>query len=348
MAKKDKPSPPVSEYQPEVKSLFNLGLVFASIILLGAAGYRAIEGWPWADAFYMSVITVTTVGFKEVHPMTHDGRMFTMVLILLGVGGITYAFRTLTDYVVAGELKGFLEERRMKRHIRLMHDHFIICGYGRLGHEVCLELKREGRQMVIVDNKPPSVRHAKQMGYPVLEGDAGLDAVLKAAGIERATGLVAASDDDAKNILVVLSARALNSDLSIVARVSSEEATDKFVRAGADSVFLPYKTGGRRMAQVLLRPELAGFLEMVLFDEAAVGLLLENFSVGTNAEVEGKTLGDARIRERTGASIVGLKRKATGDIPHLEPSTVFHAGDTVIALGTRRQLAELATLLSGE
>ena len=172
-----------------------------------------------------------------------------------------------------------------------------------------------------------------------------LEAVLIEAGVERADGLVASSDDDAKNILVVLSARALNPSLSIVARVGTEDATEKFIRAGANSVFLPYKTGGRRMTQVLLRPEVAGFLEVVLYDEAALGLLLENLTVGKDSELEGKTLGEMRIRERTGISIVGLKRSATGIIPNLESSTVFEAGDTVIALGTKEQLARLEPLV---
>jgi voltage-gated potassium channel len=330
---------------PEAR-IASVALVFASILLLGAVGYHWVEGWSWLESLYMATITVTTVGYGEIHPLSAGGRAFTIVLILLGVGGITYAFRTLADYVIAGELKGFLEERRMKRHVGMLSNHFIICGYGRLGHEVCIELSREGRELVIVDTNTPSLDHAREMGYAVIAGDAGFDTILLQAGIKNAAGLVASSDDDAKNILVVLSARALNPKLSIVARVSSEEATDKFIRAGANSVFLPYKTGGRRMAQVLLRPEVAGFLEVVLHDEAELGFLLENFIVGRTSALVGKNLGELRIRERTGASIVGLKRKASGIIPNLEPSTVFDAGDTIIALGSREQLSHLAKLLN--
>ncbi len=157
--------------------------------------------------------------------------------------------------------------------------------------------------------------------------------------------MVASSDDDAKNILVVLSARALNPNFSIVARVSSEEASEKFLRAGADTVFLPYRTGGRRMAQVLLRPEVAGFLEVVMHEEQELGLVLENLVVGEKSELDGKTLRQTRIRGRTGVTVLGLKRKRTGAIADLTTSTIFEAGDTVIAIGTRAQMTELEALL---
>lgn len=327
------------------RRFLNLILVFFFLLLMGTAGYHLLEGWPWVDALYMAVITVTTVGFGETHPLSGSGRVFTIILIFIGVGAVTYGLRTMTDYVVAGELEGFFGARRMRRQIRMLRNHFIICGYGRLGHEVCRELLREGRSLVVVDDHPPSVEHAKREGLYVVVGDAGLDLVLKQAGIERAKGLVAASDDDAKNILVVVSARALKPSLSIVARVSSEEASEKFLRVGADSIFLPYRTGGRRMAQVLLRPEVSGFLEEVLYNKSALGLQLDNFEVEEGSELDGKSMESARVRESTGASIVGLKRKDTGVVANLTPKTPFQAGDTLIVLGSENQFSQLARLL---
>jgi voltage-gated potassium channel len=188
------------------RHLLNIGLIFGSIVALEGVGYALIEGWPWIDAFYMAIITVTTAGFAEVHPLTSAGRLFTAVLIMLGVGGITYSFSALTNYVIAGELQGVLEKRRMKHKIRSMMEHYIVCGFGRAGYQVCAELKREGQPLVVVDTKQSSVERARVQGYPVVVGNAGDDQVLHEAGVERARGLVAAVDSDAANLLVVLSA----------------------------------------------------------------------------------------------------------------------------------------------
>lgn len=190
------------------RRLLNIGLIFALIIAVGGFGYELIEGWPWQDAFYMAIITVTTVGFGEIRPLTQNGRLFTAVLILLGVGGITYSFSALTNYVIAGELRGVLEKRSMARRIKLLQGHYIVCGFGRVGHQVCAELKREGRSVVVVDANEDSVGRARAQGYPVVMGNAGNDQILQEAGIDQAAGLVAAVDSDAANLLVVLSARA--------------------------------------------------------------------------------------------------------------------------------------------
>lgn len=326
------------------RRLLNIGLIFGSIVILGGIGYRFIEGWPWTDAFYMAIITVTTVGFGEIHPLKPAGRLFTAVLILLGVGGITYSFSALTNYMVAGELRGVLEKRGMKRQIKLMKKHYIVCGFGRVGYQVCAELKREGHPLVVVDANQSSIERARAQGYPVAMGNAGNDQVLSEAGVERAQGLVAAVDSDAANLLVVLSARALNRDLYIVARANFEDTESKLLRAGADRVISPYSLGGRRMAQMLLRPDVVDFLDVVMHDES-LELLLENLTVGSGCVLDRCAVGKARIRERTGANILGLKRKEEGIIISLEPSTVLYAGDVLIALGTRPQLEVLAQMV---
>ncbi len=222
-----------------LRRLIYIALVFIFTLTAGAVGFHFIEGWSALDSIYMSVITVTTVGFSEVHPLSPSGKLFTSVLILLGVATITYSFGAISNYVIAGELRGFLGERKMKRIIASMKNHVIVCGYGRMGHEVCQELRREGRSFLVVDEKEGSVHQAQEHGYIAFNGDPGLDETLKECGIDRATGLAAVSDDDAKNLMVVISARGLNRGLPIVARVSQEDAPEKFIRAGADSDFLP-------------------------------------------------------------------------------------------------------------
>ncbi len=327
------------------RRLVDIGIIFGLITIIGGVGYWIIEGWSWLDAFYMAIITVTTVGFGEIHPLSPVGRVFTTMLIVLGVASITYAFSALTNYVIAGELGGILERRRMARRVNSLRNHYIVCGFGRVGHQVCIELRREGQPLAVVDADPPSVEQASSQGYPVVIGDAGDDQVLQEAGIERARGLVAAVDSDAANLLVVLSARALNPDLYIVARANLEDTEAKLLRAGADRVISPYSLGGRRIALMLIRPDVVDFLDVVMHDES-LELLLEDLTVGYGCPLDQCTIGEARIRKATGANILGLKREEGKIVISPEASTVLYPGDVLIALGTRQQLEALAELVN--
>jgi voltage-gated potassium channel len=329
-----------------LRRLIYIWLVFLSTLLAGAFGYSAIEDWPFVDALYMSIITVTTVGFSEVHPLSDQGRMFTTLLILLGVACFTFSFGVITNYVIAGELRGLLGERKMRRLISSIRNHVIICGYGRMGHEMCLELQREGKSFIVVDENEDSVRQAQDDGYTAFRGDPGLDETLTECGIERASGLAAVADSDAKNLMVVISARGLNSALPIVARASAEDAPEKFMRAGADSIYLPYRTAGRRLVQMMIRPEVVGFFEDIMHDESALGVTFESLAVSAGSELDGKTLKEAAIRARTGVHIVGVKRVESGLEPDLTPSTVLQAGDTIFVMGQSDQLDELSELLT--
>ena len=320
-------------------------ILFPAIIAIGSLGYHLIEEWNWADSLYMSIITVFTVGFTEVQPLTKRGEIFTIVLILSGLGAITYTFSAITNHVIAGELRGFLRGQRMRRYIDALSEHFVVCGYGEMGRQVCRELQRKGRSMVVADISGEAVNQARADGYLAVEGDAGIDATLVECGLERAKGLVVATDDDASNLLVVLTARVLKSDLPVVARANLEEVRDKLLRAGADGVLFPQGVAGRRMAQMLLHPEIADFLDVIAHDET-LELILENFTVSEGSGLEGQSIEDSRIRESTGASVVGLKREDIGVIPSLAPSEVLKAGDIVFALGTRQQLDDLGGLLN--
>lgn len=325
------------------RRLLNIVFIFATIVVVGGVGYVVIEGWSWIDAFYMSIITVTTVGFGEVHPLSPAGRLFTSVLVVLGVAAITYSFTALANYLVAGELGDVLEEFRMKRKVDGLNNHFLVCGFGRVGQQVCAQLVQEGRSFVVVDNENDAIERAGMLGYAVVEGDAGDDKTLQQAGILRASGLVAAVENDAANLFVVLTARTLKPDLNIVARADNEDGMKKLVIAGADRVLSPYSLGGRLMAQTLLRPDVVDFLEAVMYDDS-LHLFLEDLTVGTGSSLAEITVGEARIRERTGANVLGLKH---GEDVLISPSSIhpLHPGDTVVALGTRQQLEDLEKLL---
>jgi voltage-gated potassium channel len=325
------------------RRLLNIALIFGMIITLGGVGYILIEGWSWVDAFYMAIITVTTVGFAEVHPLTAAGRLFTSVLIILGVAGITYTFTALTNYMIAGELGDVLEEFKMKRQIKGLEGHYIVCGFGRVGQQVCAQLQQERQIFVVIDVNVQAVQKATEQGYLVIEGDAGDDDVLDVAGVQRARGLVAALASDASNLFVVLSSRALNRDLSIVARADTEDATSKLLRAGANRVVSPYSLGGRLIAQTLVRPDVVDFLDVVLYDDS-LKLFLEDLTVGKGCPLDELTVGEARIRETIGANVLGIKRE--GKVIVSPPaSTELAPGDVLVALGTRQQLAALAEMV---
>jgi voltage-gated potassium channel len=326
------------------RRLLNIGLIFAAIVVVGGIGYMLIEGWSWVDAFYMAVITITTVGFGEVHPLSPAGRLFTSVLVVLGVAAITYSFTAVTNYLIAGELGGVLEEFRMKRKISALDGHHIVCGYGRVGQEVCSHLVQEGRPLVVIDHDSQAIERARSMNYPVIEGDAGNDQTLTEAGILKAAGLVAALDSDSSNLFVVLTARTLKPDLNIVARADFEESAGKLLVAGASRVLSPYSLGGRLIAQTLIRPDVVDFLEAVMYDES-LHLFLEDLTVGVGSSLADSTVGEARIREKTGANVLGLKH---GHNVIISPDSnhALHPGDVLVALGTRQQLADLQELLA--
>lgn len=325
------------------RRLLNIALIFFVIIMVGGVGYVVIEGWSWIDAFYMSVITVTTVGFSEVHPLSPTGRLFTSVLIVLGVAAITYSFTALANFLIAGELGDVLQEFRMKRKIEALQGHYVVCGFGRVGQQVCAQLAQEGRSFVVVDKKVSAVERARALGYLVVEGNAGDDEVLHDAGILRARGLVAAVESDAANLFVVLTARTLKPAIFVVARADTEDSVEKLQVAGADRVLSPYSLGGRLIAQTLLRPDVVDFLEAVMYDES-LHLFLEDLTVEVGSSLAASTVGQARIREATGANVLGLKH---GEDVLVSPDSdhPLHPGDVIVALGTRQQLEELEKLV---
>lgn len=315
-------------------------VLFVAVVVFGALGYVWLEDMTLIEALYMAVITVTTVGFSEVRPLHYQGQVFTIVVVLIGVGAFTYFATTVANYLITGEIKGFLKQRKMQNKIEQLRDHFIVCGYGRMGAQVARELRREKKPLVVIEQSDEAAAAAIQAGHLTLQGNAENDEVLRTAGLERAAGLVAVLDTDADNLMVTLSARAMNDGLFIVARTNSEMSESKLINAGANRVLFPHGLGGRRIAQMALRPNVVEFLEVVMHDEE-LELWLEEMTVGIESELDGCAVYAANIRGATGANIVALRQRTGKLLAAPTPDTRLQAGDIIVALGTRAQLVAL-------
>jgi voltage-gated potassium channel len=316
-------------------------LVLAGIMIVGTIGYL-ILGFPLLDAAYQAVTTLTTVGFREVHPLSDAGKIFTIFLILFGVGTALYALGVLIQTLVEGDLRGVFGRKRMDRKIAEMHDHVIVCGWGRVGHAIVKEIGASA-PVVILDLDAERLADSP---HPWLAGDVSEDAVLLSAGIMRARALVAALDTDAGNLFVTLSARALRPDLFIVARVRVEDSVEKLVRAGANRVVNPQSIGGSRMAAFVLQPHVTEFLDVVMHDRD-IEFRLEEVTVPAGSVVAGRTLRDAQIRDLTGALVLALRNLEGEFVSNPAPEQMIAAGDVLIAIGTPAELSALGGLLGG-
>ena len=310
------------------------------VVVLGTVGYLLL-GFSLLDAAYQTVTTVSTVGFREVRPLTPAGEIFTMVLILVGVGATLYAFSVLIETLLEGRLNDLLGRRRMEQSIAAMSDHVVICGWGRVGRAIAGEVVAAGRDLVIVELDEDRV---EGVDHPVVMGDATDDAVLRAAGIERAAALVAAVDGDAANSFITLSARALQPNLFIVARARSHDSEEKLRRAGADRVVNPQSIGGARMAAFVLRPNVAEFLDVVMHEQS-LEFRLEEVPVAPDSAIAGRSLRDTQLRDRTGALVLAL-RDADGVFQtNPGPDAQVSAGQVIIAIGTQDELDALVRLV---
>ncbi len=325
------------------RRIHRLAIVAVLLFLVAVGGYIVLEGYPLIDAIYMTVITFSTVGYGEIHPLSPGGRLFTTLIILIGVGTGAYLFGTIAEYIVAGELEGTLKQRRIMRKIATYEDHYILCGYGRIGKQVGEEMHTLGLPFVVIDIDPHIADYCQRREVPYIIGDATDDEVLRQAGIERARGLVAALDTDADNLFVVISARSLNPDLMIVARAINENVERKFLQAGADRVVSPYTMAGHRIVSLLVRPNVIHFLDTALRSQN-LELWLEEVEIMPHSPLVGKTLEEAAIRARTGANILAIIRPSEHRLIDWSPSLRLQAGDILIVLGKREQLEALAQL----
>ncbi|TDB39053.1 MAG: potassium channel protein [Actinobacteria bacterium] len=318
--------------------------LLAAVLTVGTIGYQVLEGWGILDSLYMTVITIATVGYREVAPLSDAGRIFTIALIFAGVGGIAYSFGAIIEFMVEGHLRTLLEGRRMHKRISELSDHHIVVGIGRVGSVVARSFADEGVTFVVVDSCEECILAAEEAGWLFVRGDATDEAVLKEAGVERAKGLVTAVDTDADNLFVALTARSLNPSIYIVARSSSVVSEAKILRSGADKVLTPNVIGGRRMADMVLHPVVSDYLDVVTHGDE-IEFRLDSLTVGASSALLGKSIREARIRDRTGAYILAVRSPAGVLNTNPPAETVLAAGDELVVLGTRAQLATLGSQL---
>ena len=329
-----------------MNTLAALRLLVAPVIVLmmlltgGTLGYRVVGGWDWLDALYMTVITITTVGFHEVQPLGATGRLFTMALALGGVFTAFYAAGAFIRAVVTGEIRTVFGRQRMESQLAHLRDHMVVCGFGRMGQLVCEEFSATKIPFVVID-RDPSVLQDFSMPHGIpLSGEATNDEVLKRAGVERARALVTAAASDADNLYIAMSAHFINPDLFIVARAESEGAERKLLRAGASRVISPYAIGGHRVAQAVLRPNAMDFIELAT-RSAHLELQIEEIGLETGSTLLGASLKDSPIKSELGIIIVAIKRPDGHMMFNPVPEAMLRKGDVLIALGHRQQLDQL-------
>ena len=316
------------------------------ITAIGIAGYVVIEGWTLTEAAYMLVITLFTIGYEEVHPLSTNGMYLTMLVIVTGVGTSIYLAGQAVEIIVEGEMFGYQRKKRMAREISGMKDHYIICGYGRVGHQVAEAFEQTKVRYVVIDAKPETKDELEPRGIPNIIGDATSDDTLMEAGIQRARCLIACSDSDVANVYVTLSARALRPPLYIVARAGVRDTEKKLMMAGANRVISPYFIAGRRMAAMATRPVTSDFLDLVSHG-GQVEFSLHEIAVPPGSSLTSKTLAEADIRGETGTTILAIRR-VDGSFD-LQPSSSSRiAGhDILVVLGTSGQIDKLEKLVKG-
>jgi voltage-gated potassium channel len=314
-------------------------VALVAVLALGTVGY-VVLGFSWLDALYQTVTTVSTVGFREVEPLSANGQVFTMVLILVGVGATLYALAAIVELIVEGRLNELLGRRRMEQSIAAKRGHVIICGWGRVGRAIASEVQAAKREFVVVEADAERVAGEP---HDVVVGDATDDAILQAAGIAHASALVAAVDSDAANSFIVLSARALRDDLFIVARTRSQDSQEKLRRAGADRIVNPQSIGGARMAAFVLQPHVAEFLDVVMH-ERSLEFRLEEVQVPDGSPLAGSTIGESALRDRTGALVLALRDPDGSFRTNPRSDTRIEPGEVIIAIGTQAELDSLVEL----
>jgi voltage-gated potassium channel len=317
-----------------------VALVIVGVHVAGTIGYMLIEGWPAWDAFYMTVITVTTVGYMEVHPLSQAGRAFTVLVLLTGVGAFFYAFTLFMTLLAEGGLVERRQARRLARMLDKLEDHFIVCGFGRMGEIIAHEFVRQRVPFVILERNPDRMHLAMEQGLLAVEADASHEDTLKRVHIDRARGFIAAVGTDAENVYAVLSARLLRPDLFIVGRAESEDSRAKLKRAGADRVISPYHLGGLQLAQTALRPAVVDFVQLATSSEN-MDLNLEQVHIGQRSALAGCNLVDAGLRQRYGVVVVGIRRVDGRMDFNPAPETAIQAGDDLVVLGRSASLKEL-------
>ncbi len=316
-----------------------------SLVILiggGTVGYAAIEGWNLFESLYMTIITLATVGYNEVHHLSHQGQIFTIFLIIFGVGTLAYTIGSVIQFMVEGQLYQLLGRQKVQKKIGRLQGHYVICGYGRIGRLICREFASKPLPFMVVENDPARCQRLTEDGHLFIEGDATQDEILERAGIHRAKGLITAVTSDAANVFIILTARGINPELFIMARASEEGAEIKLIRAGANKVVSPYTIGATRMAQAILRPSVVDFIDIAT-GRKNIALQMEEIPVAAGSRLVGKDLIQSGIRKELGLIIVGIKHDGQM-IFNPEANTIIEAGNILIALGEYPEIQKLEAI----
>lgn len=307
--------------------------LLALVLLVGTGGFMLIEGWTAVQALYTAILIVSTLGFSDLRPTDTAGQLLTISLIVMGVGTLYYLVGALAQGVIENQLD-WRRRRTMEQRVKHLRDHFIVCGFGRVGRQTCHQLQQERCAFVVIDSEEQRIPQLAELGYLYVYGDASDDEVLKRAGVLRARALLTAVQTDAANVYVTLSARALNPQLFIVARAATAEAEHKLTIAGASRVISPYILGGRSMAGHALRPAVMDFLD-VLTHSDELEMWLEELKVVAGSWLNGMSIGDAQMRQTTGIAVLAVRRPDGRMLVNPKDTIVLTEGDTLIVLGTR-------------
>ncbi len=315
------------------------------ILFLGPIGYMLLENTSFVDGLYLTVITITTVGYGDIVPIHPEGRLFTVVLVCCGVGYVMYVFSQITEAMVEGGLHKIVERRKMHKKITQLKDHYIVCGFGRIGMEICSILQENNRPFVVIERDDDAVKEIDRLGYVELMGEASDDDILLEAGIKRASGLIAVVSSDPDNLYITLTARGLNPDLFILTRSSGARGVArKLKRAGASRVISPYSIGARKMAQLIVRPTVMDFIDLAMH-AGELGLRMEELVVSDKASFAGKTLMKSGLRQKFDVIVIAIKRKDESMIFNPRKDEQILAGDILIVLGDCNHVAALEKVI---
>ena len=324
------------DYRKLIISLFLL----ISTIVFGTGGYVIFEGMPVFEAFYMTLITISTVGFSEVRPLSDVGRIITIIIIVLGISLLTYTLGQVARVFVEGELRKILGRRKLEKQIAALKDHYIICGYGRIGSIIANELLAANFPIVVIDQDPERIELLDAANILYLCRDATSDEALVEAGLERAVGLITAVSSDANNVFISLSAKELRPDIFILARASDPSNESKLLRAGASKVVCPYQIGGKRMAEIIHKPTVMDFLEQAMVNEE-LDLQIEEARINEGSAVEGTSVMGSHLRQKYGVIIVAIKRKSGKMVFNPGPGEKFLVGDIIVVIGKKSKLLKM-------
>ncbi|MFZ0241144.1 MAG: potassium channel protein [Desulfobacterales bacterium] len=318
-------------------------LLFCTISF-GTLGYHVTEGMPFFDAFYMTMITISTVGFSEIKPLSTSGRIVTILIISTGITIGAYTISTLLRMFIEGELGKIFGRRKLERDISAMQGHFIICGYGRIGSIICLELKADSIPFIVIEEDPAKNGEMEKQGYLYINMDATSEEALMKAGITSAKGIVTAVRSDANNVFITLTAKDLRPDIFVLSRASDVKNEAKLIKAGASRVVSPYLLGGRRMAEVLKRPTVVDFIDIAMANRK-LGLAMEEARVGAGSKLVGKNLIDSHLRQDYGVIIVAIKKTSGEMIYNPLPSEKLDGGDVIVVIGKKEDLKRMSEIM---